>query len=196
MTQSAQGRRVFTPIEVRAVVATMSIAAILALPQFLESRATARQADVGNREPAFTVDGDTSIPLADNPFDAGSTTTRIHGGGDTWEGTIAHDSLEVEDPTSPDHEQLLWTFASPRRDKTLERPHRLSRSEHHYTRAVIDGGVVVITSSDARGIVRGSVDRRQHRRAGAHDQSTNHLRPIAKVVPDTDDRIEAHGWIG
>ncbi|NRA56723.1 MAG: hypothetical protein HRU13_01205 [Phycisphaerales bacterium] len=154
-----------------------------------------KRADFGNRGPTYTLDRDAWVPLSDTPFGDGSTTMRIHGEPTTWEGNIVFNDQHTEFVTRPDPEKHVWTFIRPGTDEPFELPDNFFHAEHDRTRALIDEGVSIVKDSDARGVIRGSLDREDNPGTGALDQRNNYLRPIAKVVPGEGNRIEAHIWV-
>ncbi len=149
---------------------------------------SSREASWGNRGPAYEFDGGSWHPIAGNQFGDGSTTMRIHGEPETWEGNIGFNDQSVDYVLRPDPEHLVWTFSEPQ----MRLPDNLFHAEHDHTRALIDEHIKVVMGNDGRGMaeftgVKGG--------AGALDQKNNYLRPISKVLPGENGAIEVQFWI-
>lgn len=153
---------------------------------------SAREACWGNRGPAYTLDQGTWTPLADNPFGDGSTTNRIHGAPETWEGNVAFNDQHVEFLTRPDPQQLTWAFPGLEDQMNRRQPDNLFHSETDHDRRIIDEDIAPVAGNDGRGTLKATGKRGGD---GALDQRNNYLRPIAKVVPGENGVFEAQFWI-
>lgn len=149
---------------------------------------SAREANWGNRGPAYALDGGTWKPMAASPFGDGSATMRIHGAPDTWEGNIGFNDMSVEFVSRPDPERVIWTFP----ELGMNLPDNLFHAEHDQSRAPTDELLEAAKGGDGRGVARGTGNKGG---TGALDQSNNYLRPISKVLPGENGTLEVQFWI-
>lgn len=146
----------------------------------------------GNRGPAYTLDRGVWTPLAGSPFGDGSTTLRIHGAPETWEGNIAFNDQHVEFLDRPDPMHLSWVFPGLEDQLNRRHPDNVFHSENDHDRTVIDENIALVAGNDGRGSLKATG---KPGGKGALDQKNNYLRPISKVVPGENGTIETQFWI-
>ena len=151
------------------------------------------QACWGNRAPVYELHNAQWRPVKGNQFGDRSITMLAHGSRKSWSGNIAFNDQHTEFVTSPDPQQLVWTFPGLGGNPTsMTLPDNLFHAEHDHNRAPISEHATPVSGTDGRGVIYRTTGAGG---TGALDQKNNYLRPIARVLPGENGKIEAQIWI-